>query len=181
MVSLLNISTDFIANLVTYTLSGNNEVRPPIALQCVKYMVWAWRDHPHGTSNVLTLGKYMVRVGIRLRYGSVLIYILGSLTATDHGWRRLLHALKRGLPWRGRSITTLIHVLGIWYELVYGTSWYRVRVGKNVGYEFVLGTCRLAFDSEYNKLFQLTCMDWSMEMLLCTWGRAFPWSRNDNS
>ena len=37
--SLLNISTDFIANLVTYTLSGNNEVRPPIALQCVKYMV----------------------------------------------------------------------------------------------------------------------------------------------
>ena len=145
MVSLLNISTDFIANLVTYTLSGNNEVRPPITLQCVKYMVWAWRDHPHGTSNVLTPGKYMVRVGIRLRYGSVLIYIIGSLTATDHGWRRLLHALKRGLPWRGRSITTLIHVLGIWYELVYGTSWYRVRVGKNVGYEFVLGTGRLAF------------------------------------
>ena len=121
MVSLLNISTDFIANLLTYTLLGNNEVWPPIALQCVKYMVRAWRGHPHGTSNVLTLGKYMVRAGIHLRYGSVLS--LGSLTATDHGWRRLLHvltrpALTRPLNHHSHTCVRYMVQVGIWYELV---------------------------------------------------------------
>ena len=53
---------------------------------------------------------------------------------------RLLHAACPGTA--AEPCITGNYMCYIWYELVWGTGWYWVRVGKNVGYDLVLGTGR---------------------------------------